>query len=137
MRQAKRRQAGEPASLPSGGGSILVFDRLRRADSGAARVLQLVATRRNVPTLLLLHPSRCGADVAAARQLAMYLMHVVLQQNYQDIGRFFGRDRTTVAHACAHIEDLRESAGFDAEVAELEAALAEAADAEEVHHAAR
>ncbi len=38
----------------------------------------------------------------------------------------FGRDRTTCAHACHRIEDLREDAGFDAKLVSLEACLRQA-----------
>jgi chromosomal replication initiation ATPase DnaA len=83
-----------------------------------------VAVARGVPTRQLLMPNRGEADVALARQLAMYLMHVVLGRIYLDVGRFFGRDRTTVSHACAVIEDLRDDPQFDSEVARLERRLA-------------
>jgi chromosomal replication initiation ATPase DnaA len=79
---------------------------------------------------MLLHASRCRAEVALARQLAMYLMHVCLQRQYAEVGRFFGRDRTTVWHACALIEDRREDTRFDAEVEDLSEALTAGPDAE-------
>jgi chromosomal replication initiation ATPase DnaA len=47
-----------------------------------------------------------------------------------EIGEAFGRDRTTVLHACGVIEDMRDDPRFDDEVSELErqieARLAEA-----------
>jgi len=49
---------------------------------------------------------------------------VVLGRLYLDVGRFFGRDRTTVSYACALIEDMRDDAEFDAEVGRLERRLA-------------
>jgi chromosomal replication initiation ATPase DnaA len=85
--------------------------------------VRLVAEARGISPLLLLHPSRCDAPVAEARQLAMYLLHVILQRNYAAIGASFRRDRTTVAHACAHIEDLRDEPGFEREVTALEGQL--------------
>lgn len=93
-----------------------------RSEAGL-HLVDLVARMRGVPPLLLLHPRRCRAAVAEARQLAMYLMHVIHGRSYADVGAFFGRDRTTVSHACARIEDCRDEPGFDAEVAALEAAL--------------
>lgn len=92
-------------------------------DADGLRLVGIVAKVRGVPALLLLHPSRCTASVAEARQLAMYLMHVVLQRTYAEVGAFFGRDRTTVSYACAHIEDCRDRPRFDAEVAAIEAVL--------------
>ena len=73
---------------------------------------------------------RGKADVALARQLAMYLMHTHYSRIYSEVGRFFGRDRTTVSHACALIEEMREEAAFDEHVARLEAILSGEASAE-------
>jgi hypothetical protein len=92
-------------------------------DGAAAAVAAMVAQQRNVPLGQLLHRSRREAGVAEARQLAMYLVHVVLGRTYSQVGDFFGRDRTTVAHACARIEDQRDRRGFDEEVAAFEAAI--------------
>lgn len=103
-------------------------------DMAAARLLNLIAGDKRVPVRLLLHPSRCRASVAATRQLAMYLMHVALGRSLSDVGRMFGRDRTTVSHACARIEDLRDLPRFDEDVTRLETVLAEP---EGAHHAAR
>ena len=47
------------------------------------------------------------------RQIAMYLSHVVLSVPYRTIASAFGRDRTTVVHACAVVEDRRDDAGYD------------------------
>jgi hypothetical protein len=130
-------RANEPVrhrdSTVAGRGEVVPFAARRRRDPAAAKVVRLVAEARDVPALLLLHPSRCDAPVAEARQLAMYLMHVVLQRNYADVGQFFRRDRTTVAHACGIIEDRREAPLFEAEVLRLEQALG--AETEEKRHA--
>nr|WP_246204422.1 helix-turn-helix domain-containing protein [Devosia marina] len=72
---------------------------------------------------MLFHRQRCRTDTARARQLAMYLAHVVLGESLTDIGLAFGRDRTTVSHACNLIEDMRDSVEFDRDVTELEARL--------------
>ncbi len=53
-------------------------------------------------------PGRGAARVAFARQVAIYLSHVRLGLSYSAAGRFFGRDRTTAAHACRVIEERRE-----------------------------
>ena len=57
--------------------------------------------------------TRGRANVALARQVAMYLAHVVCGLTLTDTGRLFGRDRTTVAHACGVIEDRRDDPLFD------------------------
>lgn len=53
------------------------------------------------------------AHIAEARQVAMYLAHVACGLTLTDVGRLFGRDRTTVAHACAVVEDKRDDEDFD------------------------
>ncbi len=57
--------------------------------------------------------TRGTARVALARQVAMYLCHVMCQRSLTDVGRIFQRDRTTVAHACGVVEDLRDDPRFD------------------------
>jgi hypothetical protein len=120
----KAAKIGDWEASPGQGGRIVAFDRQRRLDPHGVRLVGLVAQERGVPALLLLHSSRCTAEVAIARQVAMYLMHVVLQRDYAEVGGFFGRDRTTVAHACAQIEDRRDDPTFDAGLQRLEARLA-------------
>lgn len=83
-------------------------------------VLQLVAKALNVRKRLLVHPSRCMADTALARQTAMYLLHVVLGWAMADVGAVFGRDRTTVSYACAKVEDRRDDPAFEAKLNRLE-----------------
>lgn len=104
---------------------VLVFAArpIAASDPAGQALLRLVATALRVPEAVLLHQQRCRRPIARARQLAMYLMHVILQRDYAEVGRFFHRDRTTVSYACALIEDLREDREFDAEVCRLEAVL--------------
>lgn len=89
-------------------------------DAQCDTVIALIAREKNVPIRLLMHPSRCRSDTARARQLAMYLCHVAVGRSLQAVGEIFGRDRTTVSHACALIEDMRDDRAFDATVAALE-----------------
>lgn len=57
--------------------------------------------------------TRGRAKVALARQVAMYLAHVGCGLSLTETGKLFGRDRTTVAHACGVIEDRRDDPVFD------------------------
>jgi chromosomal replication initiation ATPase DnaA len=82
-----------------------------------------VAAAFTVPIRELRAPSRRGAPTALARQSAMYLAHVALGLTFTEVGRAFGRDRTTAAYACRKIEDRRAEARLDAALAELEHAL--------------
>ena len=67
--------------------------------------------------------SRCRRPVARARQAAIYLAHVGFGLSYATAAREFGRDRATVRHACAVIENTRDDHGRDLALAWLEAAL--------------
>lgn len=119
------------------GDARYAVERLRRADPAALAVISLVAERRGVALADLLRTTRCEAHIAAARQLAMYLVNVKLGRTMTEVGGLFGRDRTTVSHACRVIEDRREGA-FDRDIEALEAAidaLDAAIDSEEHSHA--
>lgn len=67
--------------------------------------------------------SRGKAHIALARQVAMYLAHVICGLTLTEVGVLFGRDRTTVAHACAVVEDRRDDPIFDRALDLLEWAL--------------
>lgn len=88
-----------------------------------AFVQETVARAFKVSVTELRAPTRRAAPVALARQIAMYLMHVVFGVSLSAVGRHFGRDRTTAAHACRQIEDRRDDPDFDLLVDRLEFAL--------------
>lgn len=73
---------------------------------------------------------RGNARIAFARQVAMYLLHVVCERNLADVAAAFGRDRTTASHACHVIEDMRDDPFFDRQMAQIERVLIEAARVE-------
>ena len=91
--------------------------------------------RRIVSAALQLAANACGvefsevvavkrsASVAFARQLAMYLCHIVGDMSLRDIATEFDRDRTTVSHACHAIEDRRDCPIFDRQIDHLEQKL--------------
>lgn len=54
------------------------------------------------------------------RQISMYICHVALRISQSDIGDAFGRDRTTVGHACHVVEDRRDDPVFDDFVSAME-----------------
>jgi hypothetical protein len=99
--------------------------RLRECEQMAqvAFVQETIARAFKVSVSELRAPTRRAAPVALARQIAMYLMHVVFGVSLSSVGRHFGRDRTTAAHACRQIEDRRDDHGFDLVVDRLEFAL--------------
>ncbi len=70
------------------------------AASMARFVEGLVESAFGIARPALHAPGRGAARIAFARQVAIYLSHVRLGLSYSAAGRFFGRDRTTAAHAC-------------------------------------
>lgn len=97
-------------------------------------VIDLAAAFFNVPGRELRRPGRCADDISRVRQIAMYVAHVVLGLSMAEVGRGFGRDRTTVMHACHTIEDLRDDEDTDAIVARMERMVAIAfRGAQEIH----
>lgn len=83
----------------------------------------VVARAFHLPAADLLAPTR-RADIALARQVAIYVAHVGLAETLTAAGRRFGRDRSTAAHACRRVEDRRDDPRFDGLVAGIEAAVA-------------
>ena len=92
----------------------------RIGDARASILVRIVAREAGFDVCEMFHHSRSRAPIASARQLAMYMMHVVLGRNLTEVGRFFGRDRTTVSHACFRIEDMRDDPEFDERINRLE-----------------
>jgi hypothetical protein len=58
--------------------------------------------------------------LAHIQQISMYVCHVVLQLTMTEIGVAHGRDRTTVGHACARVEDRRDGRAFDQLISAVE-----------------
>lgn len=96
-------------------GNSRTAERIRPVDTLRCRViwrlvaeLFAMASDRDLPEVAARRRPRCHI-----RQIAMYLSHVVLSVPYGSIAQAFGRDRTTVVHACAVVEDRRDDAGYD------------------------
>jgi chromosomal replication initiation ATPase DnaA len=83
-------------------------------------LIDIVAALFSVPSKELRRAGRTADSVSRVRQIAMYVAHVVLRLTQGEVGRGFGRDRTTVVHACHTIEDLRDDAEFDRIVSTVE-----------------
>lgn len=93
------------------------------ASSACRFIVAMVAGATGVEPDAIMAARRGSAAVAFARGTAMYLAHVGLGMTLSDVGRQFGRDRTTVAHACGRIEDAREDESFDRILTCLELAV--------------
>jgi chromosomal replication initiation ATPase DnaA len=93
--------------------------------AGRCRRLEaLVAAAFAVPLCELRAPSRRTSQVAFARQCAIYLAHVCFGLSYRKVGRQFGRDHTTAAHACRLVERSRDEKELDGVLHALETACA-------------
>jgi len=102
-----------------------------RAAGNVAHICWLLesatAAAFGVPVDELRAPSRRSADVAFARQSAMYLAHVTLGLSYSAVGTLFHRDRNTAAYACQQVEDRRDDPTIDMLLQTLEGVCGEMA----------
>ena len=83
-------------------------------------LMDIAAALFNVSGKEMRRPGRTSLGVSRVRQISMYVAHVTLGLNMSDVGRGFGRDRTTVVYACHLIEDMRDVEEFDGVVAMME-----------------
>lgn len=67
-----------------------------------------------------------SAEVCFARQVSMYLLHVIFNINLTRTAQMFSRDRSTVSHACNVVEDSRDDPIFNAKLERLEGFLGQA-----------
>lgn len=70
----------------------------------------------------LMSPSRVG-NIALARQVAMYLAHIVFSMSMSEVGRGFGRDRSTACYAIQRVEAMRDDPELNRTLGWLEATL--------------
>jgi chromosomal replication initiation ATPase DnaA len=95
----------------------------RGRECAAGRVEAMVASAFALSPTAIRTPRRGRATAAFARQVAMYLAHTRLGLSFTEAGAYFGRDRTTAAHACRMVEDKREDPAIDAILDFLERAI--------------
>lgn len=89
-------------------------------------VIDIASSLFGVSGKELREPGRSRLSVSRVRQIAMYVTHVELGISMRDVGEGFGRDRTTVLHACHQVEDWRDDEEFDAIVGRMEKTVAAA-----------
>lgn len=85
----------------------------------ASFVQHVVAIAFGVSSQDITSATRGHAAACVARQVAMYLTHVGYELSLTRVAQAFGRDRTTVSHACHQIEDMRDDAEFDEQMEAL------------------
>ncbi|GGF52829.1 hypothetical protein GCM10007301_10400 [Azorhizobium oxalatiphilum] len=112
--------ARTPLALPAPAAAPVLPIPAQDADPAfLCRLATALAARRRAAA----GPAPEGAPIVSARQLAMYLAHVVLGLSQVQVAHRFGRDRRTVAHALKRVEQRRDEAGYDAEVIAAEQLL--------------
>lgn len=89
----------------------------------AANAAKIVAKHYGITTNDIFQPTRGPSRAAFARQLAMYLTNTILGLSINATARAFNRDRRTVSHALALIEDMRSDQSFDEKLKGIEAQL--------------
>ncbi|MEP9369610.1 hypothetical protein [Xanthobacter sp. VNH20] len=70
--------------------------------------------------------TRGRAPVTLERHVALYVAHVTLGVPQGAVAVHFGRDRTSIAYACARMEQRRDAPEFDRALSALEACAAHA-----------
>lgn len=98
---------------------VLVEREKGNADVACALSARLAASVAGIVAseMVARHGSR---RISTARQIAMYLAHTAAGLPLSIVAAYFGRDRTTAAHACRLVEDRRDNKKFDAELSEIE-----------------
>ena len=115
--QVSQHEAGE---APARSLSANADTREERVVDACDCVIEIAAAIFSLPSRELRRPGRCADAISRVRQIAMYVTHVVLGLSMTEIGKGFGRDRTTVMHACHLVEDLRDDDDFDQIIARAE-----------------
>ena len=82
-------------------------------DQAVRAIVAMVAAAFGLSLSDLASDRRGVAEIAFARQVAMYLAHTHLRLPLTEAGRVFHRDRTTVRHACRQVEDRRDDPRVD------------------------
>lgn len=100
--------------------SDVLLRRQERALELCECLIDISAALFNVSSKELRRYGRTSNAISKVRHVAMYVARVVLHLTTHEIGMGFGRDRTTVAHACQVVEDLRDDPEFDQLICTLE-----------------
>lgn len=83
------------------------------------RLTARVAASYRVPVSAVIGRDR-GKQVVAARQVSIYLSHVLLRRPMDELARMFERHHSTVSYACHRVEDRRDEPKFDARLSRIE-----------------
>lgn len=105
--KAKHELGGEPVTIQM---AQSVIDEVKSINPGLnptpQMILKAVSSFYSVPVDQILANKR-SKETVVPRQMAMYLVRKLTSASLPEIGKVFGRDHTTVMHACNKIEDAR------------------------------
>jgi chromosomal replication initiation ATPase DnaA len=102
-----------------------VAQRIMEDRARGVLAMALAGYALDVPLAVIADADRSTA-AALARSLAMYLAHVAFGMSLGRTARAFGRDRSTIMHACRAIEDRRDDPRFERWLEALERTVATA-----------
>ena len=91
----------------------------------ASEAMQVSSDALSVSLAEIKSRRRAKSGTVYARQVAMYLTHVIGQMSLAQVAAEFNRERSTVGYSCHAVEDRRESPLFDEQIERLEACLRE------------
>lgn len=98
------------------------------ATQRASLALFVAAQVYGVPLAEMRAPTRGRPHAARARQIAVHLAAKVFGMSHRQLAREFGRDRSTVCHACRRVAAMRAgSPEFHATLCWMESLLMQAA----------
>ncbi|WP_245282128.1 helix-turn-helix domain-containing protein [Rhizobium sp. LC145] len=118
-------QPTHPALFRAGAGRLPILMTLSLPSRNTCRIVrQLVSEMVVLLGDRVMPPRDRRRPSCHVRQIAMYVCHVSLRMSLSDIGDAFGRDRTTVGHACHVVEDRRDDPAFDDFVSAVERIVA-------------
>lgn len=93
------------------------FDALDRPLTPERRLLCMIVRQLTQELLMAVGLDAEGGGRRRAlghvRQVAMYVCHVAYSMPMEEVAQAFGRDRSTVGHACRMVEDRRDDAAYD------------------------
>jgi hypothetical protein len=93
------------------------FDALDRPLTAERRLLCMIVRQLTQELLMAVGLEAEGGGRRRAlghvRQVAMYVCHVAYSMPMEEVAQAFGRDRSTVGHACRMVEDRRDDAAYD------------------------
>jgi chromosomal replication initiation ATPase DnaA len=106
------------------GRKSISLERLRQRAQYNLVLSYMASAHRTKPEFLLAN-SRGSKHLSDARHVTNYLAHIVFGMNFTDISKMAMRDRTSIAHGCSRVEDLRDLEQYDRALHFAELALQE------------